>query len=136
MRIHTHTHIPSRQRKGEKEESGRERGKEREGWKRKENKGGVRKGICLLFLVGLYFLCVLEQTLLFWTLSFPIGKMGDLDLNYLPVHVLPKPEFDVRVPCGPGRWRGPHPDCGGDIPPLQPAGLTPGVESGLLFLRE
>lgn len=92
--MYTHTHTPSRQRERRKRGRGRE-GK-REGWKRKENKGGGRKGICLLFLVGLYFLCVLEQTLLFWTLSFPIGKMGYLDLNYLPVHALPKPEFDAR----------------------------------------
>ena len=112
------------------------RGKERAGWKGKENKGGGRKGIFLLFLVGLYFLCALEQTLLFWTLSFPTGKMGDLDLTYLPVHALSKPEFDVRVPCAPGRWRGPLPDCGGDISTLQLAGLTPGVEPGLLFLSE
>ena len=93
---HVYTHTHPKQTKGEKEEREREREKEREGWKRKESKGGGRKGICLLFLVGLYFLCVLEQTLLFWTLSFPIGKMAYLDLTYLPVHVLPKPEFDAR----------------------------------------
>lgn len=143
----TQTH-PQTNRQGTKEgrEGGREEESGREERERKREKSGGGKGrrkeeekesafsswLCSNASVHL------NNHSLFWTLSFPIRKMGRFRLNYLPALILPESEFYVRVPCGPRRWRGPLPDCGGNIPSLQLVGLAPGqgAEPGLLAVSE